>query len=139
MNVFCKMAVAAFVVATIAPVAEAADKDAIVTINGPVTPGIYGRVAMASTATAAATTVKPPLVYSQAMLVDAPSATGAVEPVYLHVPPDHAKNWKKYCAKYDACNKPVFFIKSAEYEPGYQPPKPEPQAGKAKRKFRNGF
>jgi hypothetical protein len=31
----------------------------------------------------------------------------------------------------------VFFVKSAEYEPGYVPPKPEQSAHK--RKFRSGW
>jgi hypothetical protein len=40
-------------------------------------------------------------------------------PVYLHVPRLHAEEWSKYCQRYGACNRPVFFVKSAEYEPGY--------------------
>jgi hypothetical protein len=40
-------------------------------------------------------------------------------PVYLHVPPGHAKNWRKYCRQYNACNRPVYFIRSAEYAPDY--------------------
>jgi hypothetical protein len=43
-----------------------------------------------------------------------------VEPIYLHVPPGHAKNWRKHCHEYHACGRPVYFVKSAEYEPGYQ-------------------
>jgi hypothetical protein len=43
-----------------------------------------------------------------------------VEPVYLHVPPGHAKKWSKHCHKYNACNRPVYFVKSQEYEPGYK-------------------
>ena len=46
----------------------------------------------------------------------------AVVPVYMHVPPGHAKNWSKHCHKYNACAQPVYFVKSAEYEPGYKHP-----------------
>jgi hypothetical protein len=92
---------------------------------------VYGRVDVAKTP-------NPPLVWEQAMFVERPEGAGKVEPWYLHVPPDHAKNWKKYCGQYQACSRPVYFVKSAEYDPGYEPPKPEKAAGK-KRKFRNGF
>jgi hypothetical protein len=52
----------------------------------------------------------PALVYEQAMFVERPDTTGRVE---------HAKSWKKYCNQYQACDRPVFFVKSAQYEPGY--------------------
>ncbi len=43
-------------------------------------------------------------------------------PIYMHVPPGHARNWSKHCHKYNACERPVYFVKSAEYEPGYEHP-----------------
>lgn len=132
MNVFRNAALVAFVVASGA--AGAADKEAVAMISGAVTPGVYGRVD-------AAKKPLPPLVYEQAMFIERPETNnGVVEPLYLHVPPEHAKNWKKYCAQYKACDKPVYFVKSAEYEPGYQPPKPDKDepSGK-KRKFRSGW
>jgi len=131
MNVFRNVSLAALVIAVGSPMAGAADKDAkLAMITGPITPGVYGRLD-------AVKKPLPALVYAQPMFIEPPvDATGAVEPVYLHVPPEHAKNWKKYCARYDACARPVYFIKSAEYEPGYEPPKPE---GPKKRKFRSGW
>lgn len=130
MNAFRNVAIAAIAIVTAAPLASAADKDASAVITGPVTPGVYGRVDVANKPL-------PVLVYEQPMFVERPDTTGRVEPLYLHVPPEHAKNWKKYCDKYDACDHPVFFVKSAEYEPGYEPPKPARPAGK--RKFRSGW
>jgi hypothetical protein len=116
-----------------APLAGAADKSAAAVITGAIAPGIYGRVDMANR-------TKPPLVYQQPMFIEQPeNATGVIEPVYLHVPPDHAKNWKKFCEKYEACDKPVYFVKSAEYEPGYKPPEPEKSEKTGKRKFRSGW
>jgi hypothetical protein len=44
-----------------------------------------------------------------------------VQPVYLHVPPGHAKKWSKHCHKYNACNRPVYFVKSQEYDDDYRP------------------
>jgi hypothetical protein len=40
-----------------------------------------------------------------------------VQPLYLHVPPGHAKNRKQHCRKYDACGQPVHFAVSDEYKP----------------------
>jgi hypothetical protein len=130
MNAFRNVAIAAIAIVTTAPLANAADKDASAVIAGPVTPGVYGRVSVANKPL-------PPLVYEQAMFVERPDTAGRVEPLYLHVPPEHAKNWRKYCDKYQACDHPVFFVKSAEYEPGYEPPKPDKPGGK--RRFRSGW
>jgi len=130
MNAFRNVAIAVIAIVTTAPLASAADKDASAVIVGPVTPGVYGRVEVASKPL-------PALVYEQAMFVERPDTAGRVEPLYFHVPPEHAKNWKKYCDKYQACDHPVFFVKSAEYDPGYAPPKPD-KAGN-KRKYRSGW
>jgi hypothetical protein len=128
MNVFRKVAVAAFVMAAGSQIAAADSMDTRTASNAQATPGVYGRVEVTGKQ-------NPPLVYEQAMFIEAPATAGRVEPVYLHVPPEHAKNWKKHCAQYQACRQPVYFVKSAEYEPGYEPPKPE----KGKRKFRSGW
>ena len=41
------------------------------------------------------------------------------EPLYLHVPPEHARAWRLHCREYHACNRQVYFVKSREYEPEY--------------------
>ena len=45
-------------------------------------------------------------------------------PIYLRVPPGHAKNWRKHCHKYNACGERVYFVQdnwySREYVPHYQ-------------------
>src|SRR6185312_1209862 len=85
------------------------------TITGEVVPGVYGHVVIGNRP-------PPPVVYAQPVVVQpAPVVYGAppVEPVYLHVPPGHAKHWRQHCHEYHACNRPVYFVKSAEYEPGY--------------------
>ena len=88
-------------------------QDVRVTISGEVAPGVYGRVDIGSGQ-------RPPLVYPQPVVVVRQARAPA--PVYLHVPPGHARNWSKHCKKYDACSRPVYFVKSAEYEPGYKHP-----------------
>jgi hypothetical protein len=43
------------------------------------------------------------------------------EPVYLHVPPGHRKNWGKHCGKYNACGERVYFVQEEWYERVYVP------------------
>jgi hypothetical protein len=87
------------------------------TISGPVIPGVYGQVVIGNVP-------PPPVVYAQPVVAEpvVVARPAPVAPIYLHVPPGHAKNWHKYCHEYNACNRPVYFVKSAEYEPGYHPP-----------------
>ena len=84
-----------------------------VIIDGPVAPGVYGRVEIGNIP-------PPPVLYPQpVVIVRQPRPVVVVEPVYLHVPPGHAKNWRKHCYRYNACGQPVYFVRSQEYEPGY--------------------
>ncbi len=95
--------------------AEAQNVSVNAVITGEVVPGIYGQVVLGNRPS-------PPVVYQQPMIVQAPPVVvGAppVEPIYLHVPPGHAKNWRKHCHEYHACDRPVYFVRSAEYEPGF--------------------
>ena len=94
-----------------ANVGRAGDLGINVILSGQVAPGVYGQVQLGNAA-------PPPVVYAQPMLIvpqDAPPP-----PIYLHVPPGHAKNWRRYCREYNACNRPVYFVRSAEYEPDYE-------------------
>jgi len=93
-----------------AGICRAGDLNIHVILSGEVAPGVYGQVQLGSER-------PPPLVYAEPMLV----VPQRVPPpaVYLHVPPGHAKNWRKHCQEYNACNRPVYFVRSQEYEPGY--------------------
>jgi len=79
-------------------------------------PGYYGRIDIGS--------FPPPrLVYPEPVIIQ-PVPVGVVRrPVYMHVPPGHAKNWGKHCRKYNACGQPVYFVQdrwySNTYVPGY--------------------
>ena len=42
-------------------------------------------------------------------------------PVYMYVPPEHARNWSKYCRNYNACGERVFFVQNYWYEHEYFP------------------
>jgi hypothetical protein len=89
---------------------RAGDLSVNVLVSGQVAPGVYGRVQLGNER-------PPPLVYAQPMLVEAIPAPPP--PIYLHVPPGHARHWRKHCREYNACNRPVYFIRSEEYEPGF--------------------
>jgi hypothetical protein len=45
-------------------------------------------------------------------------------PIYMHVPPTHARHWSKHCSQYAACSESVFFVQDnwydSEYVPRYQ-------------------
>ena len=43
------------------------------------------------------------------------------QPIYLHVPPGHAKDWRKHCRKSNACGQPVYFVQEDWYNNVYVP------------------
>lgn len=96
--------------------AHAADVDLRVIVSSDVRPGIYGIVDFGSAR-------PPPVLYERPVVILKKAVPERVQPLYLHVPPGHAKNWSKHCHKYGACTRPVYFVRSAEYEPGYKPKK----------------
>src|SRR5712675_2206938 len=91
-------------------VSRAGDLNINVLLSGQVAPGVYGQVQLGNAP-------PPPVVYAQPMLIEPQSSPPP--PVYLHVPPGHAKNWRQHCHEYHACNRPVYFVRSAEYAPDY--------------------
>lgn len=82
-------------------------------VGGEISPGVYGEVQFGNAP-------PPPVFYSQPRIIVRQPHEDRLEPLYLHVPPGHAKNWAKHCREYSACNRPVFFVRSEEYEPGYR-------------------
>jgi len=106
----------ALALAAVVPLAQAQNVSVNATITGEIVPGVYGHVVLGNRP-------PPPLVYAQPVVAVPVVVAQPVpmEPLYLHVPPGHAKNWRKHCHEYHACNRPVYFVRSAEYEPGYRP------------------
>lgn len=76
-------------------------------------PGMYGRIDIGRVA------VAPVLVYTQPVVVVAGPVAAVQRPIYMHVPPGHAKNWRKYCGAYNACGQPVYFVNDSWYEQNY--------------------
>ena len=104
--------------------AHAAAADVRVIVSSDVRPGVYGRVEIGSAP-------PPPLLYPQPVVVVRQPRPAPVQPIYLHVPPGHAKHWGKHCRKYDACGVPVYFVKSEEFES--KKPKKEKKEKKKKK------
>jgi hypothetical protein len=103
---------AAVVAATISAPALAADVGVSVSIGQP---GFYGRLDIGGYP-------QPQVIYSQPRVVERVYVER--EPVYMRVPPGHAKNWRKYCHRYNACGERVYFVQdnwyNHEYAPRYQ-------------------
>jgi hypothetical protein len=62
---------------------------------------------------------KPDVVNPDPVVVRSVDGSVAGEPVYLRVPPEHAKNWRKHCQKYNACDQRVYFIEETWYNKVY--------------------
>jgi hypothetical protein len=96
-------------------------------------PGFYGQIDIGNVP-------RPVLVYPQPVVIQPVRVVQPVQPIYLHVPPGHAKNWSKHCQKYDACSRPVYFVKEDWYNnvyvPQYQAQHPSSN-GKGKGKGKN--
>jgi hypothetical protein len=63
----------------------------------------------------------PVLVYPQPVVVERVAPVSIRQPIYLRVPPGHAKNWRKHCRKYQACGQPVYFVQETWYHDVYVP------------------
>ncbi|MEO6079829.1 MAG: hypothetical protein ABIQ86_08640 [Steroidobacteraceae bacterium] len=42
-------------------------------------------------------------------------------PIYLRVPPGHQRKWSKFCDRYNACTRPVYFVRDDWYRTDYAP------------------
>lgn len=63
------------------------------------------------------------LLYPQPVLIQpgyGPWGSGGyVQPIYLRVPPEQAQNWRYNCQRYEACNRPVYFVRDSWYNDTY--------------------
>lgn len=75
-------------------------------------PGVYGRIEIG-------TAPPPPLVYAQPVVI-VPGPVVVRRPIYLYVPPGHARDWGKHCSRYAACGQPVYFVQPQWVEQRWQ-------------------
>lgn len=109
----------ALAAATFASPALAADVGVSISIGQP---GFYGQIEIGDF-------YPPPRVlYRQPIIVERVQVVRP--PIYLRVPPGHAKNWKKHCRKYNACGERVFFVRDDWYEREYVPRYQEKHGGR---------
>ena len=76
-----------------------------VNTGGPLKPGIYGRIAVRDVST------PPPLIYPQPVVANEAIGAPPTQPMFLYVPPGQVRKWKQNCAKWQACDKPVMFVR----------------------------
>ncbi len=93
----------------VATPAAAADVNVSIGIGDP---SFYGRLDIGGMA-------PPPLLYTRPLLV----TRGPLieEPLYLRVPPGHARNWRSHCGRYNACGRRVYFVQDNWYRTVYAP------------------
>lgn len=77
-------------------------------------PGFYGRIDVGDYP-------PPQVLYRQPVIIERPVRYVEVAPIYLRVPPGHARNWAKHCHAYHACNQRVFFVQDRWYNNEYVP------------------
>lgn len=75
-------------------------------------PGQYGRIDFNNYPQAMLITQQPVFYLPQTVVVQQ-------DPIYLYVPAEHQGNWGRYCRRYQACGRPVYFVRedwvSAQY------------------------
>ena len=78
-------------------------------------PGFYGQITLGNQYTV------PQLIFPNPVLAIPPAIAVQQQPIYLYVPPGHAKRWNKYCHRYNACYQPVYFVQQEWYNNVYVP------------------
>lgn len=75
-------------------------------------PGFYGQIDIGGYP-------PPPVIYQQPRVMYRSAVNR--QPIYLNVPPGHARNWRKHCRQYNACGERVYFVQNNWYEHQYVP------------------
>jgi hypothetical protein len=106
-----KKSIAALALACVAYVASAQAGDVGVSISiGQ--PGFYGQIDIGGYGA-------PQVLYRQPVIVEQRYWNPA--PVYVRVPPYQYGNWHQYCGRYNACARPVYFVRDDWYRDVYAP------------------
>ncbi|MEO6354633.1 MAG: hypothetical protein ABIO19_16195 [Burkholderiaceae bacterium] len=91
--------------------ANAADVGVSINIGQP---GFYGRINIGDYP-------QPRVIYAQPVIVERSARYIERRPIYLRVPPGHAKHWSKHCRAYNACGQQVYFVQDSWYTNDYAP------------------
>jgi hypothetical protein len=77
-------------------------------------PGFYGRIDIGNLP-------EPRVIYAEPVVIQRAPMGEVREPIYLHVPQGHERNWRKHCRQYNACGQPVYFVHDDWYQKEYVP------------------
>ena len=110
MKKYLLTALAALAAISATPAWSAVDVGIGITIREP---GVYGRIEIGAQP-------PPPVLYAQPVLIARPAVVVQQPPLYLYVPPGHAKNWGKHCGRYNACARPVYFVQEQWVQERYE-------------------
>lgn len=102
--------IAAALAATTVPV-SATDVGVSISVGQP---GFYGQIDIGNYP-------RPVLIYPEPVIIQPVTLGVVLQPVYLRVPPGHAKQWAKHCHEYNACGQRVFFVQDSWYNNVYVP------------------
>ncbi len=107
-----KFLIAMTAVGAISAPVHATDVGVSVTIGQP---GFYGQIDIGGFP-------RPVLLYPQPVIIE--RVPVGRPPIYLRVPPGHAKHWGKHCREYNACGERVYFVRddwyTREFVPRYE-------------------
>ena len=74
--------------------------------------GYYGRIDIGNAPQPVVYNTQPVIIWQQPVYV---------EPAYMRVPVAHQHNWRHHCGAYNACARPVYFVKDNWYQHTYRP------------------
>jgi hypothetical protein len=74
------------------------------TRGGPLRPGVYGRILVRNAP-------PPPLISARPVVASTELGPPRGDPIYLYVPAGQVRKWSRYCGRYDACERPVYFVR----------------------------
>lgn len=75
-------------------------------------PGFYGRIDIGDYP-------RPNVIYREPRVIE--RGYDDRQPIYMRVPPGHAKHWDKHCRDYHACGERVYFVQDDWYTHQYVP------------------
>jgi len=97
-------------------------------------PGFYGRIDIGGFP-------EPALLFPQPVMIQ--RVPMGRPPLYLRVPPGHARHWSRYCGRYQACGERVYFVRddwyNSEYAPRYREQHGRPEFREERRDDRRDF
>jgi hypothetical protein len=67
-------------------------------------PGVYGRIDIGALPAPAVLLPRPVIAVPPRVVVER-------APIYLYVPPEHQRDWRHACYRYQACGQPVYFVR----------------------------